>query len=202
MVEVLERKLTDKDTIMATITEDEDCWMTLFISYLTYVTLPEDKLQARRIRMRAPMYHFKDGILYRKSFTKPYLRCVGPTQAKEIIQEMHERACLTHSSYRTIVSRIKKMGYFWQHMYRDTYDLIVNCEACQIHAPVNRSPRCIMIPIHAAWPFCKWGIDIVGPFSRGVGNVKFLVVAIDYFTKWVEARPLSTITERKILTFV
>ncbi|XP_071729067.1 uncharacterized protein [Rutidosis leptorrhynchoides] len=59
-----------------------------------------------------------------------------------------------------------------------------------------------MILIQAAWPFCKWGIDIVGPFPKGVGNVKFLVVAIDYFTEWIEAKPLSTITERKILTFV
>ncbi|XP_071727661.1 uncharacterized protein [Rutidosis leptorrhynchoides] len=94
------------------------------------------------------------------------------------------------------------MGYFLPHMYRDTYDLIINCKACQIHAPVNRSLHRNIIPIHAAWPFCKWGIDIVGPFPRGVGNVKFLVVAINYFTKWVKAKPLSTITGRKILTFV
>ncbi|XP_071695258.1 uncharacterized protein [Rutidosis leptorrhynchoides] len=128
MVEVLEKKSTDEDTLMATITKEEDCWMTPFIRYLIDGTLPEDKLQARRFRMRTPMYHFKDGILYRKSFIDPYLRCVGPTQAKEIIQEMHEGAYSTHSGYRTIISRIKRMGYFWPHMYRDTYDLIVNCE--------------------------------------------------------------------------
>ncbi|XP_071714683.1 uncharacterized protein [Rutidosis leptorrhynchoides] len=179
MMEVLARKSTDEDTLMTTITVDEDCWMTPYIRYLTNVTFPEDKLQVRGIRMRTPVYHFKDVILYRKSFTEPYLRCVGPTQAKEIIQEMHEGACSTHSGYRTIVRRIKRKGYFLPHMYRDTYDLIVNCEACQIHAPVNRYPRRNMIPIHAAWPFCKWGIDIVCPFTRGVGNIKFLLVAID-----------------------
>ncbi|XP_071700322.1 uncharacterized protein [Rutidosis leptorrhynchoides] len=174
VVKVLERKSTDEDTLMATVTVEENCWMTPFIQYLAGSNLPEDKLQARRIRMRAPMYHFKDGILYRKSFTEPYLRCVGPTQAKEIVQEMHEGAYSTHSGYGTIVSRIKRMGYFWPHMYRDTYNLIVNCEACQIHALINRSPRRNMVPIHAAWPFCKWGIDIVGPFPRGIENVKFL----------------------------
>ncbi|XP_071699563.1 uncharacterized protein [Rutidosis leptorrhynchoides] len=86
MVEVLERKSTEEDTLMATITTEEECWMTPFIKYLTDGTLPEDKLQARGIRMRAPMYYFKNGILYKKSFTEPYLRCVGPTQAKEIIR--------------------------------------------------------------------------------------------------------------------
>ncbi|XP_071727447.1 uncharacterized protein [Rutidosis leptorrhynchoides] len=99
MVEVLERKSTEEDTLMATITTEEECWMTPFIKYLADGTLPKDKLQARRIRMRAPMYNFKNGILYKKSFTEPYLRCVGPTQAKEIIQEMHEGACSTHSGY-------------------------------------------------------------------------------------------------------
>ncbi|XP_071714677.1 uncharacterized protein [Rutidosis leptorrhynchoides] len=164
MVEVLERRSTDEDTLMTIITTGEDCWMTPFIQYLADGTLLEDKLQARRIRIRAPKYHFKNGIMYRKSFTQPYLRCVGPTQAKEIIQEMHEGACSTHFDYKTIVSRIKRMGYFWPHMYRDTYDLIIYCEACQIHALVNRSPHHNMVPIHAACPFCKWGIDIVGPF--------------------------------------
>ncbi|XP_071733616.1 uncharacterized protein [Rutidosis leptorrhynchoides] len=90
MVEVLERKSTEEDTLMATITIEEECWIKPFIKYLVDGTLPEDKQQARRIQMRAPMYNFKNGILYRKSFIEPYLRCVGPAQAKEIIQEMHE----------------------------------------------------------------------------------------------------------------
>ncbi|XP_071735558.1 uncharacterized protein [Rutidosis leptorrhynchoides] len=98
-VEVIERKSTDEDILMATITEKEDCWMTPFIQYLNEGILPDDKLEAQRIRMRALMYHFQDGILYMKSFTESYLRCVGPTQAKEIIQEMHEGACSTHSGY-------------------------------------------------------------------------------------------------------
>ncbi|GJZ14385.1 reverse transcriptase domain-containing protein [Tanacetum coccineum] len=43
-------------------------------------------------------------------------------------------------------------------------------------------------------PFYKWGIDIAGPFPEGPGKVKFLTVAIDYFTKWIEAKPVATIT--------
>ncbi|XP_071694851.1 uncharacterized protein [Rutidosis leptorrhynchoides] len=82
MVKVLERKSTEEDTLMATITTEDECWMTPFIKYLANGTFPENKLQARRIRMRAPMYYFKNDILYRKSFTEPYLRFVGPAQAK------------------------------------------------------------------------------------------------------------------------
>nr|GEV91749.1 hypothetical protein [Tanacetum cinerariifolium] len=51
-----------------------------------------------------------------------------------------------------------------------------------------------LTPITAPWPFYKWGIDIAGPFSEGPGNVKFLIVAMDYFTKWIEAKAVATIT--------
>ena len=54
----------------------------------------------------------------------------------------------------------------------------------------------------APWPFTQWGLDIMGPFSRAIRQLKFLVVVIDYFTKWVEAEALATITEKNIRSFV
>ena len=54
----------------------------------------------------------------------------------------------------------------------------------------------------APWSFTQWGLDIMGPFPTGVRQLKFLVVGIDYFTKWLEAEALATITERNIWSFV
>ena len=54
----------------------------------------------------------------------------------------------------------------------------------------------------ASWPFAKWGLDIICPFLIAVKQQKFLVVGIDYFTKWVEAKALATITEKNIWNFV
>ncbi|GKE96535.1 reverse transcriptase domain-containing protein, partial [Tanacetum coccineum] len=50
----------------------------------------------------------------------------------------------------------------------------------------------------APWPFYKWGIDIAGPFPKGPGKVKFLIVAMDYFTKWIEAKAVATITGNRV----
>ena len=52
------------------------------------------------------------------------------------------------------------------------------------------------------WPFAQWGVDILGPFPPASDQRKFIVVAIDYFTKWVEAEPLAQITERKMEDFI
>nr|GEZ25719.1 reverse transcriptase domain-containing protein [Tanacetum cinerariifolium] len=57
-------------------------------------------------------------------------------------------------------------------------------------------------PITSSWPFYKWGIDIAGPFPEGPGKVKFLIVAIDYFTKLIEAKPMATIMGAHIKKFV
>ena len=52
------------------------------------------------------------------------------------------------------------------------------------------------------WLFAQWGLDIMGPFPTAVRQLKFLVVGIDYFTKWVEAETLATITGKNIRNFV
>nr|GEW23937.1 reverse transcriptase domain-containing protein [Tanacetum cinerariifolium] len=76
------------------------------------------------------------------------------------------------------------------------------CNDCQIHRPVTRHPQQSLTPITAPWPFYKWGIDIAGPFLEGPGKVKFLIVAMDYFTKWIEAKAVATITGGQVKKFV
>nr|GEW32955.1 reverse transcriptase domain-containing protein [Tanacetum cinerariifolium] len=70
-----------------------------------------------------------------------------------------------------------------------------------IPRPITRSPQQPLTPITATWPFYKWGIDIAGLFPKGPGKVKFLIVAMDYFTKWIEAKAVATITGGQIKKF-
>ncbi|GJS48764.1 reverse transcriptase domain-containing protein [Tanacetum coccineum] len=70
-----------------------------------------------------------------------------------------------------------RSGYYWPTMHTDARNLIRECSSCQ-------------------------GINIAGPFPEGPGKVKFLIVAIDYFTKWIEAKPVATITGAQVKKFV
>ncbi|GJU56355.1 reverse transcriptase domain-containing protein [Tanacetum coccineum] len=83
---------------------------------------------------------------------------------------------------------------FLRPWLRDARDMILKCKDCQVHRPVPRNPQQPMTPITSPWPFYKWGIDIAGPFPKGPGKVKFLIVAMDYFTKWIEAKVVATIS--------
>nr|GEX75919.1 reverse transcriptase domain-containing protein [Tanacetum cinerariifolium] len=71
-----------------------------------------------------------------------------------------------------------------------------------VHRPMTRNPQQHLTPITAPWPFYKWGIDIAGPFPEGQGKVKFLIVAMDYFTKWIEAKAVATITGGHVKKFM
>ncbi|XP_071718197.1 uncharacterized protein [Rutidosis leptorrhynchoides] len=202
LVEVLKDKSVDEKVVVVIVEERESCWITPYVKYLQDGILPTDTMEARRIRVSAPLYVLKNGILYRKSFSGPNLRCLTPQQAIDVVKEMHEGLCAQHSGYRTIVGRIMRQGYYWQSIYKDTADVIKTCDACQWHGTVQRLPKYDLISVSSAWPFCKWAIDIVGPFPRSVGNVKILVVAIDFFSKWVEAKVLPKITGENIKKFV
>ncbi|GJZ04189.1 reverse transcriptase domain-containing protein [Tanacetum coccineum] len=76
------------------------------------------------------------------------------------------------------------------------------CNRCQVYRPVPRNPQQNLTSITSLWPFYKWRIDIARPFPEGPGKVKFLIVAIDYFTKWIEVKLVAAITGAQIKKFV
>nr|GEX86643.1 reverse transcriptase domain-containing protein [Tanacetum cinerariifolium] len=115
-------------------------------------------------------------------------------KADYVMREIHEGSCSMHAGLRSVVAKAIRLGYYWPTMHKDARDMIRKCSDCQIHRPVTRHAQQPLTPITALWPFYKWGIDIAGPFSEGPGKVKFLIVVMDYFTKWVEAKGVATIT--------
>ena len=65
-----------------------------------------------------------------------------------------------------------------------------------------RQPAKELTPMTTPWPFAQWGLDIIGSFLIAIRQLKFLIVGIDYFTKWIEAEALATITEKNVRSFV
>ncbi|GJT05497.1 reverse transcriptase domain-containing protein [Tanacetum coccineum] len=125
-----------------------------------------------------------------------------PSQANYVLREIHEGSCSMHAGTRSVVAKALRTGYYWPTMHKDARALIKACQECQVHKPVPRNPQEKLNPITSPWPFYKWGIDIAGPFPEGPGKVKFLIVAMDYFTKWIEAKPVATITGNQVKKFV
>nr|GEY99114.1 reverse transcriptase domain-containing protein [Tanacetum cinerariifolium] len=111
-------------------------------------------------------------------------------------------SCSMHAGPRSVVAKALRSGYFWPTMHTDARNLIIECKDCQVHRPVPKNRQEKLTSITSPWPFYKWGINIAGPFSKGPSKVKFLILTIDYFTKWIEAKPVASITGTQVKKFV
>ena len=87
-------------------------------------------------------------------------------------------------------------------MQKDAADYVRKCEQCQRHTPLIHQLVGSLNPINKPWPFAQWGLDIIGPFPRAIGNRRFILVAVDYFTKWAEAEALANIRDVDTKKFV
>ncbi|GKA32310.1 reverse transcriptase domain-containing protein [Tanacetum coccineum] len=190
LVEILKEKSIQEKAVATMVEEDEPTWMMPIVEYLKNETLPDDRKDTSKLCIKARLYELLKGVLYRRSFLRSWLRCVRPLQADYVIREIHEGSCSMHAGPRSVVAKAIRLGYYWPTMHRDAWDMIRKCNDCQVQRPIPRNPQQPLTPIVALWPFYKWGIDITGPFPVGPGKVKFLIVAMDYFTKWIEAKAM------------
>ncbi|GKV50362.1 hypothetical protein SLEP1_g57069 [Rubroshorea leprosula] len=177
-------------------------WTTPLISYLQSGELPEEQSVAKVIKRRAVHFTMLDNQLYKRAASMPLLHCLTPYEAEYAVREIHEGVCGTHIGGKTLARKLLRHGYYWPTMVEDAQNYVKKCPTCQFNADDIHMPGEMLSSLTSPWPFAQWGVDLLGHFIKGKGGCAFLVVAVDYFTKWIEAKPLPTTTERKIEEFL
>ncbi|GKV42163.1 hypothetical protein SLEP1_g49600 [Rubroshorea leprosula] len=202
-VEVLNEPSFVKPRVMEISTDPgTPSWTNPILSFLREGIVPEDRQEAMKLRRKASRYTPVDGILYKRSFSLPLLRCLNPYEAEYALREVHEGVCGSHVGGQTLAHKVLRQGYYWPNMYKDATHFVQRCLKCQFFAHLTHQHAEELTTLVAPWPFAQWGLDLLGPFVKGVGGVTHLIVGVDYFTKWVEARPLSSLTSKKVEDFV
>ncbi|KAL0405864.1 UNVERIFIED_CONTAM: hypothetical protein Slati_3900300 [Sesamum latifolium] len=187
--------------VVQPITTGED-WRTPIIKWIEEGLLSGNRWEAARLKARATRFIIHEHILYKKSYTHPLLRCLSIEERIHVLQEIHGGCCGAHAGTRILANKALRAGYFWPTMKQDAIRLVSKCERCQKHSSLIHQPAEPFTTMLSPCPFMQWGIDIVGPFPLAAGQRKFLLVADDYFTKWVEAEPLALITEGEVMKFI
>nr|CAE01888.2 OSJNBa0035O13.7 [Oryza sativa Japonica Group] len=172
--------------------ETTDDWRSPLIKFIGSEELPEDDTEAEKITRKAKIYS-PNGI---------FLKCVSTDDGKQLLLDIHEGICGSHAAGRTLVGKAFRQGFFWPTALKDACDMVQRCEACQFHSKHKKLPAQALQTIPLTWPFSCWGLDILGPFPRGQGGYRFLFVAINKFTKWIEAVPTGEIKADNAIKFV
>ncbi|XP_022843234.1 uncharacterized protein LOC111366770 [Olea europaea var. sylvestris] len=167
--------------------ENEESWIDPLSEYLTKNKSPEDALTARRLKVWAASFAIIDWQLYKRGFTMPYLKCLRPTEAQEVLV-VHAGICGNHQGATTVAFKTLRQGYYWPNIKEDARELVRKCDACQrhgnlIHIPAERQTAVFGVSL------LPMGDGHLGTFAHVKRTEEVLVVAVDYFTKWVEAEP-------------
>ncbi|GKU88934.1 hypothetical protein SLEP1_g3141 [Rubroshorea leprosula] len=184
-VEVLDEPSFMKPRVMEISTNpDTPSWTDSIISFLRDGIVPEDRQEAMKLRKKASRYTIIDGVLYKRSFSLPLLRCLNPYEAEYALREVHEGVCGSHVGARTLAHKVLRQGYYWPNMHKDATYFVQKCPKCQFFAHLTHQPAEELTNLVAPWPFAQWGLDLLGPFVKGVGGVTHLIVGVDYFTNY------------------
>ncbi|KAL0444752.1 UNVERIFIED_CONTAM: hypothetical protein Slati_2197900 [Sesamum latifolium] len=170
------------------ISSNNNDWRTPIIRWIDEDHLPGDRWETTKIKTRAIRFLMQGGMLYKNGL--------------HVLKEIHDGCCGSHIGTWALANKALRAGYFWPTMKQNVRYLVNKCEKCQKYATLIHQlaePLNVML---SPCPFSEWGMDKVGPFPLAHGQKKFLLVAIDYFTKWVEAEPLARIMEGEVMKFI
>ena len=134
----------------------------------------------------------KDGVLR---------RVPNKSEIIKILFKLHEEVCGGHLAHDIMIRKILLIGCTWPTIHRDVHDWCRSCDACQ-KAGIRHLQSGPVQPIVVFAPFEKWGIDVVGLLPKTQHGKEFILVAIDYMIKWVEAPTTSSIKAKDVAQFV
>ena len=102
--------------------------------------MPNEKEAARKVKVRAARFVLIKDILYKRGFSRPYLRCLGNEEADYVMREVHKGICGNHSGSRSLVHKVVRAGYYWPTMQADAKAYVGTCDKCQRFSNIIRKP--------------------------------------------------------------
>jgi len=140
-----------------------------------------------------------NGLLFRKTRQGPR-RVLRTNEAKDVLIETHSGPMGAHFKIGATTRHIKQR-YWWPNMDHDIREHVQSCDPCQRKGPPKRTQELCSIPI-AGEPFKRIGIDYIGRLPKTANGNRYVIVAIDYFTKWAEARATPDSTAKTTARFI
>jgi hypothetical protein len=130
------------------------------------------------------------------------MKCIRTEEGREILQEIHKGVCRNHAASRTLVGKAFRSGFYWPTTLADAKALVHRCTNCQFFSKLPHVPAYNLITIPPSWPFACWGVDMIELLTTAPGGFTHVLVAIDKFTKWIEYKPITTLSVDRLVSCV
>nr|GEX04400.1 reverse transcriptase domain-containing protein [Tanacetum cinerariifolium] len=157
--------------------------------------------QKQKFFKDARHYFWEDPYLFRTCPDQIIRRCVAGKEAIDILNACHSRPTGGHYGANYTAKKVFDSGFYWPMIYKDAFELIKRCDSCQRQGKISQKDEMPQNAIQVCEIFNIWGIDFMGPFPSSKGN-KYILVAVDYLSKWVESKALHTNDARVVVKFL
>ena len=173
-----------------------------FLSLGAYLEAATTK-DKRVLRQLATRFVICGETLYKRSVDRILLLCLDRTSINRVMRKVHAGVHVPYMGGHMLACKIMRTGYFWLTMKTYCCQFVQRCLKCQIHGDFIHVPPSELHALTSPWPFSVWGIDIIGKISpKSSSSHKFILVAIDYFTKWVDATSYARFTSSEVASFI
>nr|GFA08689.1 reverse transcriptase domain-containing protein [Tanacetum cinerariifolium] len=157
--------------------------------------------QKQKFFKDARHYFWDDPYLFRTCTDQIIQRCVAGKEAIDILNACHSGPTGGHYGANYTAKKVFDSGFYWPSIYKDAFELVKRCDSCQRQGKVSQKDEMPQNFIQICEIFNVWGIDFIGPFHSSKLN-KYILVAVNYLSKWVEAKALPTNDARVVVKFL
>ena len=133
----------------------ESNWTTPLVSYLKNGALADGKEATRKLKVQVAQFVLIKVVLYKRSFSHPYLRCLSPKESDYVMKEVHEGIWGNHSGSRSLVHKLIRVGFYWPTMQKDAQTYVKACNKCQTFSNFIRQLTEELTPMTTSWPFAQ-----------------------------------------------
>ena len=178
-------------------------WFADIANYLVGKVLPQNLDSYRRKKLFSELknYFWEDPYLFRICADQIIRRCVSHEEGQKILFHCHNGPTGGHYSANRTAQKVLEVGFYWPTIFKDANSFVSSCDRCQRTGNISRKDEMPQRFILECEVFDVWGIDFMGPFPSSFGN-RYVLVAVDYVLRWVEAQALPTNDARVVLRFL
>nr|GEY14043.1 reverse transcriptase domain-containing protein [Tanacetum cinerariifolium] len=178
-------------------------WFAEFANYHTgnFIVKGMTSQQKNKFFKDVKHYFWDDPFLFKICVDQVIWRCVHGKEALGILVACHNGPTRGHHGANLTAKKVFDVGFFWPTIYKDSHEFFKNFDSCQRQGKISQRNEMPQNSIQICEIFYVWGIDFMGPFPSTRGN-KYILVAFDYLSKWVEAKALPTNDARVVFKFL
>ncbi|CAN6539957.1 unnamed protein product [Malus baccata var. baccata] len=180
-----------------------DPWYANIINYKVTKKSPNDFTRAQKDKLVkiAKYYEWDDPYLWKYCPDQLIRKCVPESEFKSILTFCHSYACGGHFGAKRTTLKVLKIGFYWPNLFKDAYEFCATCDRCQRTGNLGPRHQLPQTPILIVEIFDVWGIDFMGLFPSSNGFL-YILLAVDYVSKWVEAKATKTNDSRVASDFI